>query len=1017
MPDRNEDSWDGIPRPSPRGLVPAAWAACARALEAEADRWFLWLPVLFAAGILAYFALPFEPPSRVAAAGMLAALGLLLTVRHAPLGLALGGALLAFGLGFADAKLRTETVRAPVLQEELRHVSVAGYVEDFERRNGKRDRLTLRVVAIGDLSAKERPYRVRISTAAKNTSATTGEAVQVRATLNPPPEPIEPGGFDFARQAWFKRLGASGYATGRISPVEAAPTPWDLRIWGAIDALRLGVNDRIHAVLPGATGAIAIALITGERGGIPQTVTEAMRDAGLAHVLAISGLHMMIMAGTVFWLARALLALIPGLALRYPIKKWAAAIAILAATFYLALSGASVPTVRAWIMMSIFLIAVMLDRPAITMRNVALAALAILIVAPESLFQPSFEMSFAAVIGLVAVYEWLANRKRPGLPEASPLWRGFRWGGAFVFGAGLTTLIAGTAVAPFAVYHFHRMTHFGLVANLVAAPLVSLLVMPMALLALIAMPFGLEAWPLYAMGYKIDLMVGAAHRVASWPGAVSILPRISGTALALIVLGGLWLCLWGTRIRALGLVIVAAGLALAPADQRPDVLIEREGATAALRGSHGDLIFPPATAAAYSVENWLLADGDDRDAGDLDTSVLPESSLPLRSSRLHRPCEGKDRGPRARRRRAGRRLPCGRHRHRALHDRRTLPRRACHRRPAHVEREGGPCPLYRRSLRAYRDGRASTRQPTLGPGPRCYPKRFRRVENLVAPDEPHEPPLDAHAVRAEDPGFVRGVGRFQGNRVAPAAQTLQRGFLLVHQRHDDIAIGSVITLANDDGVAFEDPGIDHGVALHLERIMLALGQQLRRDLDRGQAGLDRLHRHARGDPAHDGYSHGLRHSLAFGNLRHAAQAPLDHAWREATRAGGKPLRYGVGQADDFHGTGAVGQAADKAALLQRRDQPMNPGLRLEIEGLLHLVERGWHPRLLQPLMDEHEKLFLLQCEHLVPFERSGLGPVSPKTILAPPVQIMNSINVLVVFRKPNRHGSFVARVFLVCLLA
>jgi competence protein ComEC len=229
-----------------------------------------------------------------------------------------------------------------------------------------------------------------------------------------------------------------------------------------------------------------------------------MRDSGLAHVLAISGLHMVIMAGTVFWLA-----------LRFAIKKWAAAIALLAAAFYLALSGATVPTVRAWIMMSIFLIAVMLDRPAITMRNVALAALAILVAAPESLFDPSFEMSFAAVIGLVAFYEWLTRRKRQYLPDVSPAWRGLRWSGALVFGAGLTTLIAGTAVAPFAVYHFHRMTHFGLVANMIAAPLVSLIIMPMALLSLIAMPFGLEAWPLQVMGYGIELMMGAAQWVAS----------------------------------------------------------------------------------------------------------------------------------------------------------------------------------------------------------------------------------------------------------------------------------------------------------------------------------------------------------------------------------------------------------------------------------------------------------------------------------------------------------------------
>ena len=384
--------------------------------------------------------------------------------------------------------------------------------------------------------------------------------------------------------------------------------------WSLVDALRAKINIRIRAVLPGETGEIAAALITGARGGITEEVNQSMRDSGLFHILSISGLHMAIMAGTVFWLVRALLAVVPSLTLRFPIKKWTAAAALIAAFFYLLLSGAAVPTVRSWIMMSIVLVAVMLDRPAITMRNVALAAFAILIVAPESLFDPSFEMSFAAVVALVALYEWMSGRERDGLGDVSPVWRSLRKGWVLLLGAGLTTLVASTAIAPFAVYHFHRMTHYGLVANLIAAPLVSLLVMPMALISLIAMPFGLEAWPLKAMGAGIELMVATGIWVASWPGAVSVLPQISGTALVLMVLGGLWLCLWRTRTRAFGLVIIALGLALAPPGMRPDVLVERNGETVALRGETGNLVFPPATAASYSVDNWLLADGDDRGA-------------------------------------------------------------------------------------------------------------------------------------------------------------------------------------------------------------------------------------------------------------------------------------------------------------------------------------------------------------------------------------------------------------------
>ena len=245
--------------------------------------------------------------------------------------------------------------------------------------------------------------------AADGASARIGQAVTLHATLQPPPEPVEPGGFDFGRQAWFARIGATGYATSKLASLSERAPPWDLAAWARVDALRAAVNARIRVALPGETGEIAAALITGERGGISEEVTQAMRDSGLAHVLSISGLHMVIMAGTVFWLVRALLALVPALALRFPIKKWAAAGALVAASFYLALSGAAVPTVRSWIMMSIVLVAVMLDRPALTMRNVALAALAILIVAPESLFDPSFEMSFAAVVALVALYEWLSG--------------------------------------------------------------------------------------------------------------------------------------------------------------------------------------------------------------------------------------------------------------------------------------------------------------------------------------------------------------------------------------------------------------------------------------------------------------------------------------------------------------------------------------------------------------------------------------------------------------------------------
>ncbi len=250
------------------------------------------------------------------------------------------------------------------------------------------------------------------------------------------------------------------------------------------------------------------------------------------------------------------------------------------------------------------------------MRNVALAALLILVISPESLFDPSFEMSFAAVIGLVALVEAKAARedKRPHAEDVSLVWRGLHRLWALIKGDALTTLVATAAVAPFAIHYFHRLSHYGVIANLIALPLVGLLIMPFALISLVLMPLGLEAWPLHIMGLGIDLLVATGKWVGSWRGAVSVMPSISGLALFLMALGGLWLCLWQTRWRALGLVIAALGVLFSGGGPRPDVLIERDGKSIALRGEDGRLALPPATRASYSVDNWLLAAGDERDA-------------------------------------------------------------------------------------------------------------------------------------------------------------------------------------------------------------------------------------------------------------------------------------------------------------------------------------------------------------------------------------------------------------------
>lgn len=373
------------------------------------------------------------------------------------------------------------------------------------------------------------------------------------------------------------------------------------------------MDARIRNAVPGATGALASALITGERGRIAEPTLEALRHSGLAHLLAISGLHMALMAGTLYALVRAGLAAIPALALRAPIKKIAAVLALAGAAFYLVLSGAGIATQRAFLMMGIMFLAVLLDRPAITLRNVALAALIVLALFPESLFDVSFQMSFAAAATLVAVYErWSA---RPGLHTGQAATsRMARKITRYFLGIALTTLVAGVAVAPFAAYHFHKLAQYSLIANLAAMPIFGLGVMPMALGTLLAMPFGLEQWPLSAMASAIEGVIAVAREVSGWEGAVIRVPAMPPLSLLAIVAGGLWLILWRERWRYAGVLCAGLGLALTGGTVRPDMLIGRDGEIVAVRAADERLAASTGRAGRYALERWLAADGDNRGA-------------------------------------------------------------------------------------------------------------------------------------------------------------------------------------------------------------------------------------------------------------------------------------------------------------------------------------------------------------------------------------------------------------------
>jgi competence protein ComEC len=588
------------------------FAVALDALEREQDRWFLWAPVLLGCGIAAYFALTFEPAPAAAGGALLIAAIVRWRWREGSVAAIAGGAIFATVLGFALAQGRAQTVAAPVIASERSTLAVTGWIELVEPREERGERLTIQVHDIAGLAPERQPSRVRVRTLTADPTLKAGDAIIVRAMLSPPAGPSLPGGYDFARQAWFQGLGGVGYT---LSPLQRTtietPMPWDVWSRATFNRLRQTIAQRISSVLPGERGAIAVALITGERGGISAATNAAYRDSGLIHILSISGLHMAIMAGAIFFTARFLLALIPAIALRYDIRKWAAIAGALGALGYLAISGASPPAVRSFLMVLIMFVAILLDRPALALRNVALAALAMLIIMPESLIDVGFQMSFAAVVALVAGYEAWRDRRDPNAPAPE---RGWLWRAPLIFLSGIiaSTLIASLAVAPFGTYHFHQSQQYAMLANLLAVPAVNIVIMPAALATLLTLPLGLETAPLQIMGLGISFMSAVANWVAALPGSVIRVSAIPTASFALFVMGGSWLLLWRTRLRVWGLAAIAAGFVLAPFGERPDLLVNRSGTLVAARGTDGHLSALAGRSDHFDLGRWLERDGDGR---------------------------------------------------------------------------------------------------------------------------------------------------------------------------------------------------------------------------------------------------------------------------------------------------------------------------------------------------------------------------------------------------------------------
>ncbi len=580
-----------------RGATSRAAAAVESWLDAERHQLALWLPVALGAGGAAYFGLPFAAEWRAAlAAGAALALAGL-----AAAGL-IGRSLLWFGLlfaiGLALAWARADRAGPAPFTADLfnqRFEAVVVEAEDLVAR----DRYRLLLAPVDPAF----PRRVRVTLRQSPGEAVKpGARVALRAALARPAGPAVPGGYDFAFRAWFQGIGATGYALGDVTVVAPAPEPTGVA--ARFDAFRDRLTRRIQSEVGASEGAVAAALVTGDRDAIPEDVNDAMRDAGLAHLLSISGLHIAVVIGGTMWTVRKLLCLSPWIALRWPVKAIAAFVAALAGVAYTILAGAEVPTVRSCLAALVVLVGLTLGRQAISLRVVAAAALLILAVRPEALMNPSFQLSFGAIVSIVALYESALGQRL--------LKRRGEWGWPTRLAHGLFALLA-TGVAaelalmPIALHHFGRNGVYGVLANLVAIPLSSFLVMPALVAALLLDLLGLAAPAWWAVRVGIHGLLLLAAEVASWPGAVWRVPIMPGAAFALFITGGLWLMLWRTRVRLAGSVPIVVAALLTVTARPPDLLVSGDGRHAGVVTKWGRLALLRDKGGTFVSDMWTDA--------------------------------------------------------------------------------------------------------------------------------------------------------------------------------------------------------------------------------------------------------------------------------------------------------------------------------------------------------------------------------------------------------------------------
>lgn len=595
-------------------------------LDKEKSRWFSWGPVLFGAGIGIYFVLPSEP-SRWLTLGVIELLLFAAYVFRLRPVLLKGILILAIVIaGFANIQLRALYLEKKLPVPPEGKMYLRGQVLSADTNYRGRPRILLGEME--NLNGDRIKGRYRLTLLGRAETPAIGQCVELVAEVSPLMKANLPGGYQPDRKLFFDGINGSGYVLSGVFEIDC-PKPFGL-FARKINQWRKDVSSMIARQLPPEQAAIVAAIVTGNRDLMTPEQVAAYRDSGLAHFLSISGLHMSMIAGLMFFLVRLIIAMIPALSLRYNSKKAAAVLAMFVSAVYLVISGAAVPTQRAFIMTFVVLLAVLFERQAISMRVLALAALIILVVSPQMLVSISFQLSFAAVTALVAFYERCGKKVEHFLSGEKGTLAGKVCRGIFAYLAGIVIadLVASLATLPFAIYHFNRIAVYTSLANLAAGPIIGLMIMPAVLLSLLTIPLGLSWLPLKIAGIGVGLVNGLTEYVASLPHAAAEVYSFPLWGLLLITFGGLWLCLWQQKWRHWGWLLIAAGGLSLFTVQVPDIIAADGGRAVAVKGADGKL-HALSGGNRWMKQNWLekFASSQQKENENLPRPELPETDF------------------------------------------------------------------------------------------------------------------------------------------------------------------------------------------------------------------------------------------------------------------------------------------------------------------------------------------------------------------------------------------------------